>query len=81
MNCLKKARPIWAKSTTRPYESFEETGQKREQDAVAVNPPLTEQQQAVVREQAGINPVAQRRWAMWLSPPITACQEAGSKPD
>lgn len=42
-----------------PYESFEEIERKREEEALAVNPPLSERQKAIVREQSGINPVEQ----------------------
>lgn len=42
-----------------PYESFEETERKREEEALAVNPPLSERQKAIVREQSGINPIEQ----------------------
>ncbi|ASK27529.1 cytochrome-c oxidase [Neisseria chenwenguii] len=42
-----------------PYESFEETEARREQEATEVNAPLTEEQKRIVREQADINPVAQ----------------------
>lgn len=42
-----------------PYESFEEAERKREEEALAVNPPLSERQKAIVREQSGINPVEQ----------------------
>lgn len=42
-----------------PYESFEEQEQRREQEATAVNPPLTPEQQRIVNEQAGINPITQ----------------------
>ncbi|WP_373706877.1 cytochrome-c oxidase, partial [Neisseria dentiae] len=42
-----------------PYESFEEAERKREEEALAVNPPLSERQKAIVREQSGINPIEQ----------------------
>lgn len=42
-----------------PYESFEEIERKREEEALAVNPPLSERQKAIVREQSGINPIEQ----------------------
>lgn len=42
-----------------PYESFEEAEARREQEATEVNAPLTEEQKRIVREQSGIDPVAQ----------------------
>ena len=80
MSLFKKSPPDLGKIKPQPYESFEETEQKREQDAVAVNPPLTEQQQAVVREQAGINPVAQLVGDV-VKPTDHSVPEAGDKPD
>ncbi|MDO5639572.1 MAG: cytochrome-c oxidase [Neisseria sp.] len=59
MGMFKKDNTDAAKVKPQPYESFEEAEQKREQDATAVNPPLTEQQKAIVRQQAGVNPVSQ----------------------
>ncbi|UOO81898.1 cytochrome-c oxidase [Uruburuella testudinis] len=52
-------KPDLSKMKPQPYESFEEAEQARENDAVAVNAPLTERQRAIVREQSGINPVTQ----------------------
>ena len=49
----------FSKIKPQPYESFEETERKREEDALAVNPPLSEREKAIVRGQAGINPVEQ----------------------
>lgn len=42
-----------------PYEDFEEAERRREEEALAVNPPLSEREKAAVRRQAGINPVEQ----------------------
>lgn len=49
----------FSKIKPQPYESFEEAERKREEDALAVNPPLSEREKAIVRGQAGINPVEQ----------------------
>ena len=38
MSLFKKSPPDLGKIKPQPYESFEEAEQKREQDAVAVNP-------------------------------------------
>lgn len=51
--------PDLSKIKPQPYESFEEAERKREEEATAVNPPLTERQKEIVREQSGINPVSQ----------------------
>lgn len=80
MSLFKKSPPDLGKIKPQPYESFEEAEQKREQDAVAVNPPLTEQQQAVVREQAGINPVTQLVGDV-VKPTDHSVPDATDKPD
>ena len=80
MSLFKKSPPDLSNIKPQPYESFEEAEQKREQDVAAVNPPLTEQQQAVVREQAGINPVAQLVGDV-VKPTDHSVPEAGDKPD
>lgn len=49
----------FSKIKPQPYESFEEAERKREEDALAVNPPLSEREKAIVREQSGINPIEQ----------------------
>lgn len=50
--------PDLSKIKPQPYESFEETERKHEEEATVVNP-LTERQKEIVREQSGINPVSQ----------------------
>lgn len=42
-----------------PYGSFEEAERKREEDALAVNPPLSEREKAIVRKQSGTDPIEQ----------------------
>ena len=80
MSLFKKSPPDLSNIKPQPYESFEEAEQKREQDVAAVNPPLTEQQQAVVREQAGINPVAQLVGDV-VKPTDHSVPDATDKPD
>ncbi|EGY51516.1 hypothetical protein [Neisseria shayeganii] len=48
-----------SKVKPQPYESFEEMERRREAEATEVHPPLTERQKEIVREQSGINPIAQ----------------------
>ena len=43
----------FSKIKPQPYESFEEAERKREEDALAVNPPFSEREKAIVRGQAG----------------------------
>lgn len=59
MSLFKKDDIDLSKIKPQPYESFEDTERKREEDAAAVNPPLTERQKEIVREQSGINPISQ----------------------
>lgn len=49
----------WRKIKPQPYESFEEAECRREEEAVAVNPPLSRKQKETVRKQAGVNPIEQ----------------------
>ncbi len=80
MSLFKKSPPDLGKIKPQPYESFEEAEQKREQDAVAVNPPLTETAASrAAREQAGINPATQLVGDV-VSPPITACRKPATSP-
>ncbi|MDO4248855.1 MAG: cytochrome-c oxidase [Neisseria sp.] len=59
MSLFKKDDIDLSKIKPQPYESFEKAEQKREEEATAVHPPLTERQKEIVREQSGINPVSQ----------------------